>query len=422
MDPSSPAAERAPAVWNLPQRIAFRFGFLVAALMIYPFPIGRVPRTEWLFEILTTPWSWLVSWFGEAVLGLDEPSTAMNGSGDTTWAYVQLLVIAILAVVGTGVWSYLDRRRLAYTRLASGALVVLRYFLAFTLLTYAFAKLYQFSPPGPGRLDQRIGDMSPMGMLWTFMGSSPPYSLFGGFAEGLGGVLLLWRRTATIGALVATATMTNVVALNFCYDVPVKLYSLQLLACAIVIVLPNARRLLAVALGRAAAEVPPRRRMSRRWERARLVAKVLLIGSAAYSLYAQVDMARAFMPPRNELHGIWVVDRYVADGVERPPLATDAERWRKLHIAQRGASVKLMTSEARIPFPAKIDPVRHTIETRLDDQEEVWTYVKTDGDLPTLTIAGKFRGKHLYVTLTREPDPLLVTRGFHWINETPFNK
>ena len=32
---------------------------------------------------------------------------------------------------------------------------------------------------------------------------------------------ILWRRTATLRALIATGVLTNVVMLNFCYDVPV---------------------------------------------------------------------------------------------------------------------------------------------------------------------------------------------------------
>jgi 4-amino-4-deoxy-L-arabinose transferase-like glycosyltransferase len=43
------------------------------------------------------------------------------------------------------------------------------------LLGYGFAKVFplQFAQPSAFRLGQQLGDMSPMGLLWTFMGFSP---------------------------------------------------------------------------------------------------------------------------------------------------------------------------------------------------------------------------------------------------------
>jgi hypothetical protein len=67
-----------------------------------------------------------------------------------------------------------------------------------------------------------------MGLLWTFMGASAAYTIFTGLGELVGGLLLTTRRTALAGALVSAAVMTHVAVLNFCYDVPVKLFSMVL--------------------------------------------------------------------------------------------------------------------------------------------------------------------------------------------------
>ena len=413
--------------WSLVRRVAFRFAFLVAALLVLPFPLGAIPWTDGLYAILTKPLDLLVSWTATDVLGLGELSTQPTGSGDTTIVYVQHLVIAVLAVIGTIVWSVLDRRRTAYPRLAAAAIVVLRYYLAFTILGYAFAKLTQFPPPAPARLDQRVGDMSPMGLLWTFMGSSPPYSLFAGFAEGVPGVLLLWRRTYVVGALLAVPAMTNVVALNFCYDVPVKLFSTQLLVIALVLVAPHARRLIGAALGRATPEVPLRPRRSLHFERARFAAKGLLLGLAALHLGLELDAARSWKRPRHELHGIWFVDRLVIDDTERPPLLTDAERWHKLYFTEHGGGLRPMSGPP-VRLGSKVDPARRTITVKPGpEQEATWSYAlgaaQTDGGArATLVIDGSFRGQPFHAELHREPEPLLVTRGFHWINEVPFNR
>lgn len=426
--------------WSPVRRVAFRFGFIAAALFVFPFPLGALPKTDWLAQLLGEPLEWLVGWVATAMLGLEAPSTRTTGSGDTTFAYVMHLVIAILAALGAAIWTALDRRRTAYPRLAAAATVVLRYYLATTLLAYAFAKLFQFPPPGPGRLDQRVGDMSPMGLLWTFMGASRPYALFAGFAEALGGLLLLWRRTHVAGALVAMGAMANVVALNLCYDVPVKLFSTQLLAIAAVIFAPHARRVIGAILGRAAPEVPPRPQRAPRVERARRIVKVLLLAGLLSALSLQIGGALRRIPARNELHGVWVIDRYVEDGRERPPLLTDAGRWHKVYFSQLGVAVRPMDDGPTMRLAAKVDPARHAIDISDRDTDknagrdagkdadqlapgETWRYtLSREGALPALVLDGTLRGKPFHAELHREPDPLLVTRGFHWINEVPFNR
>ena len=54
---------------------------------------------------------------------------------------------------------------------------------------YGFAKVIpsQFTTPGLGRLLTPYGDSSPMGLVWTFMGFSPVFTIFTGAAEALGG-------------------------------------------------------------------------------------------------------------------------------------------------------------------------------------------------------------------------------------------
>jgi len=89
----------------------------------------------------------------------------------------------------------------------------------------------------------RVGDLSPMALLWTFMEYSRPYAFFGGLMELVAIVLLCFRRTATLGALVCLAVMMNVALLNYAYGVPVKLYATMITVSAAVLVLYDTRRL-----------------------------------------------------------------------------------------------------------------------------------------------------------------------------------
>jgi hypothetical protein len=79
-----------------------------------------------------------------------------------------------------------------------------------------------------------------MTFLWNLIGLNPVYEIICGSAEVLGGILLLYRRTALAGALFSTFVVTNVVLYNFCYDVPVKLFAVNLLLACIFLALPDA--------------------------------------------------------------------------------------------------------------------------------------------------------------------------------------
>src|SRR5947199_10310512 len=76
------------------------------------------------------------------------------------------------------------------------------------------------------------------------MGYSTPYTIFTGVGEVIGGVLLFFRRTTTLGALIICGVMANVVALNFSYDVRVKVFSSLLLFLTIFLLVPDLRRLM----------------------------------------------------------------------------------------------------------------------------------------------------------------------------------
>ena len=402
--------------WSRLTRIAFRFGVIAGALLFGPWFIRVIPGGWSLAFAIERGWHWLASRFAEVVLGIELPPLIFTGSGDQLFHYVQLLLVAILASLGTLAWSWRTKRR-SHPRLAAGATIAARYFLAIVMVGYGVAKLFpgQFPPPWIGRYDGQIGDMSPMGLLWTFMGHSQPYTKLAGGAEVLGAVLLLSRRLYVIGALVIAIVMTNVVALNFCYDVPVKLFSSELLIVSIALVLPQARRIIAVLIGRGAAEVPPRVRGTIGAERVRRVAKAIAIGLFVVEAYSHAMMIRSFnRGPVSPLEGIWRVDSLVVDGVERPALFTDNTRWRKLIFWRTHLQIRYGT-DRRLMRPVDIDTKAQTI-TFIEGGQRTWHYTRPDPDHLILERNG------MRAALTLEPPPPLTTRGFHWVNESPYNR
>ena len=137
-----------------------------------------------------------VVWFGKTFLHLKDLHKITNtGSGDTTYDFVLILAIVILSLLISIIILFIDRKRASYRPLYLFTIVIARYYVAFTMITYGFAKLFdgQFPANSYSRLEEKVGDMSPMGIVWAFMGASRAYSFLSGVLEFTGGVLLLFR-------------------------------------------------------------------------------------------------------------------------------------------------------------------------------------------------------------------------------------
>src|SRR5262249_42174749 len=143
---------------------------------------------------------------------------APNG-GDSLRDWIASACFLVVAAIAAAVWSLVDRRTQGYAKLADFALGYLRFTLASAMLGYGVIKVFagQFPLPGPSYLIRPLGQSAPMVLLWNTMGASPLYQLFGGVVETVGALLLFFRRTALLGALIVAGAMANVLALNLGY-------------------------------------------------------------------------------------------------------------------------------------------------------------------------------------------------------------
>jgi hypothetical protein len=419
--------------WPLAQRVIFRFVLAYLVFYNFPFPLGELPFAAPLVEKYDELWHPFVVWVGKHVLRLSYEITVFpNGSGDTTYNYVQVLCYLVLAAAATVVWSMLDRRRPGYERLYQWLRLYIRFVLAGIMLSYGAVKLIplQMSAPYLTRLIEPYGDSSPMGLLWTFVGASPAFEIFSGCAEVLGGLLLILPRTTLLGALVCLADTTLIFTLNMCYDVPVKLYSFHLLLMSLFLLAQDVGRLADLFIfnrGVEAVDMPPLFRRER-LNRGALILQVLfglyLLGSNLYAAQQQTKIYGA-AAPKPPLYGIWMVDEFSVDGQARPPLLTDAARWQRVIF--------------QFPKSLTIQPMRGPNQTlTLDLNQEArtlslgkrddpgWKAVLSikDSEAGQLTLEGEVDGHQTYARLSRfdESSFLLKSRGFNWIQERPFNR
>jgi hypothetical protein len=304
-EPRAEPASTAPA-WGPAKRVIFRLVFAYLVLYNLPFPLSLIPAVAQPYQVF---WDAVVPWVGRHVFGV-EITVRPNGSGDTTYNYVQVFCFAVVAVAATVLWTLLARKRAGYPRLHEWLRIYVRFSLAAAMITYGAVKVIksQFPDPPLDRLLQPFGDASPMGLLWTFMGASHSYNVFAGAGEMLGGLLLTTRRTTLLGALVSIGVLGNVAMLNFSYDVPVKLYSCHLLFMAAFLVAPALRRLADLfVLGRGVGPGDTRPLLRNRWLNggALVLRTVLVAGFVGWWLVQAQQMRQLYgdLRPRPPLYG-----------------------------------------------------------------------------------------------------------------------
>ena len=180
------------------------------------------------------------------------------------------------------------------------------------LMPYAVFKLglMQMSKPDFPELLITLGEKSPMGLLWTFMGFSPVVQFLAGLAEFVAAMLLLWRRTAWLGGLIGFIDLAVVWLLNMTFDVPVKIPSAFQALLYLLVLAPWLPRLFRFLAGRATEAVEPPRvitndkvhRVTRFFP---AVAAVIALGAGGFAMATGIP--RELDREGTELSGVYSV-------------------------------------------------------------------------------------------------------------------
>ncbi len=410
------------------------FGLYIVLTQMLTSLLFATTNDSGAFELdMTRPAKAIVVWVAAHVFRIAHPMvTFETGSGDRMYDWVELASIVTLAILGTIVWSALDRHRVSYAKLHAWFRVFARFSLAATMFTYGMVKIIPLQMPFPflNRLIEPYGNFSPMGVLWASIGAAPAYEIFVGCAEMLGGILLILPQTTTLGALVCLADATEVFTLNMTYDVPVKLLSFHMILLALFLLAPDAKRLLNMFFldkpVPRSAERPLFR--SPQANRIALVVQILaglfLIGANAHGAISEYNV---YGPgrPKPPLYGIWNAQTVVIDGQVRPPLLTDPVRWRRLVFDFPSAmSIFGMNDDVHY-YRASIDAnaKTFTLSKYGDDKWKAsFSYARPDASHLSLDGTMDNHKVHAEFDLLDPSKFFLKTRGFHWIQDYPFNR
>ena len=344
--------------WTALQVFTLRAVGLYFALYYLEGQVGSraLPGILEKLSVVSVPLVWLtnfvVPWVGAHVFGVTDLSGGGPGTGDSPREWVQAFSYALIAVIVAAIWTRVRPRPRHPERAHAWLRAIVRYPLAFTMIDYGVIKFagVQFGTQPFQQLMTPLGQFSPPALMWAFMASSFGYRAFAALAEVVGGVLLLSRRTTTLGALIVLAAMSNVLAMNVAYDVSVKMLAGHLVLMSAILLVPELRRLGNVfVLNRTAwpVEMPTlvdSPRLSRTLGIAAVVYAAYGVGSVVWedvSLGAQIHSG-----PHTPLAGIFDVESLSRNGRSVTD-ASDTTRWSRVAIETTGF-MTVQLADARV--------------------------------------------------------------------------
>ncbi|RIW13619.1 hypothetical protein D0X99_15350 [Algoriphagus lacus] len=443
--------------------MTFRFAFIFFILFILCLDWSVNPVLSYLFYegYLAELLDGAVQWTGKNLFHI--PYTIISPydgqHNDRTYIYLLYFIMAAAAVLGTVVWSMLDRRKANYDILYYWLTTVLRYYLAFTLFLFALEKFFkvQFPDLDLYTLTQTVGDMSPMSLAWTFFGYSYGYNIFMGIAESAA-LLLLFRRTMTFGAILTIFTLANVMAVNYNYDVHAKMYPTALLVMTLFLLLPSIHSLFKFFFTGQPTSLPVIQApvSKKRWVNySKTALKILVIGCTLvfilndYADYKNQLIASELSKAQSGLSGVYDISSFVRN--QDTLSSGDPMRWQEIIIG--GARERIRLQGDSIAF-LNVSEDNHEILVHGDrlslgiKEQEIYnelgltisTYDNMDSimvaqqaksrlqfeltDSVTLKLKGKIKNDSVFVIAIKRPvtfkDFRLMKRDFHWINEVVY--
>lgn len=224
--------EKQPHNFYTLKKPAYLFGLLL--IVFIPFEIFPYQQalTDFLFK---NPLTAACRLFGREI-----PFNPQISS-DSILLYYLALLLLILACVLSLTIHFIPALKNTWPQLKTLLNKLFAYYLAFILFKYGFDKLFkaQFYLPEPNTLFTPFGQLDQDILYWSTIGTSHSYNLFLGTTEVLAALLLLFNRTRATGLFLSLGIIINVLAINICFDISVKLFSLVLLYLSLLGLLPH---------------------------------------------------------------------------------------------------------------------------------------------------------------------------------------
>jgi hypothetical protein len=427
-----------PQRWTPATRLAFRITFVYFLL----YALGCGNATVW--EILpggmrlegwaARPFEHTAQFTAQHLLHMQGVAAHLHPSGFNDraldWIAAALMLAAALAIAP--LWFAVDRRRTEYTTLWRWLRFLLRLSLAVGMFVYGVMKLYPFqiAPPSLAVLNEPLGSMSPMTLLWSALGYSPLYERLCGCIEIVAALLLLLRRSALAGTLLSIVVLANVCLFDVFFDVPVKLYAANLLLMALVVAAPDASAMMRFFWSHQPATLTSAWTPSTaniRLRRTFVVLEVLTLIYGCITLplrdHTKFSIYANALANPSPLTGQWHIDSATLNGQPHPLFDGDGQPITDIFL-EPNARVTLRAADGVLWDGTTYDAANHMLTLFSSTRQNIrYTIAQPDATHLTLTPIADTDAPGLH--LTRVPLPTqypLYQRGFHLTNEWGFER
>ncbi|MBT1703925.1 DoxX family protein [Fulvivirgaceae bacterium PWU20] len=383
--------------WTAYEKVAFRFFFIYFLLQVVPL--------DWKYysDLLALDWSPL-HFSNIFYAARYTPRFFSDVPVLQDW-----LVIAVIAIIGTIAWGIVERKNKEYNNLYYWLRVVLRYRLAVALLAYGFIKFFPMQMPEPSlsNLNTNYGDISHWKVFSMSTGIVPNYESFLGLIEISAALLLLYRKTASVGAFIILPFTGNVVMSNLAYEGGEYVYSLLLVSFALFLFAYDIPRLISLTSFEKST-LPSRFKpdFKEDWiSNGRIIAKssfvfifVFFYGYKTYSTYQQ---EKGYQYPNSKglvnARGIYNVKEFVYNGKTLPYAANDPIRWKDV-VFEEWATLSIRSNQAVNLVTATTEEIftkdternyefagitgRHYYNYNIDSANQILKLVNRNGNYP----------------------------------------
>jgi hypothetical protein len=256
--------------------------------------------------------------------------------GQYWWKLYEVLQLTVLALGFVCIffaiyWHVKEKKGTINSGLLHGWLMgIIRYWLAFSISSYGFAKIMgtQFNSPHY-RNDMVIGQLSGFQLTWNYFGHSYTLSVIIGLCQILGSVLLLFRKTELLGTLILLPVMINICLINMFFGIPTLAFVLSILyTLALTYLLLLRWDDLILVLWKSASKIRPLKLGI-----LKPIAQVLVIGLAFTPNYLAHSRY-----PTNVLEGKWKVDQFIRNGdtINDDTWIKDQTVWKNIYVEKFG--------------------------------------------------------------------------------------
>jgi hypothetical protein len=332
--------------------------------------------------------------------------------------------------VGAIIWTIRDKDRQEYNGLYYWLRVILRYRLAAGLMAYAFIKIYPMQAPLPSisHLNTEYGDFTAWKLFSLTLGIVPNYQSFLGLVELAAAVLLLFRKTASIGAFLVLPFTGNVFMSNLAYEGGETTYSFYLVAIAMFLFFFDAKRLFTLLMLEQPTLPNLFNPVFRNWQKtARLVLKsafvflfVVLYGYKAYAVHQQEGSYH--YPQTTGLagaSGLYNVKEFRLNHKVLPYSASDAIRWQDV-VFEQWATLSIRSNRPVQLEEAKTEEIFRPEESRNFEVAgaggRYYYDYQLDADKQILTLQNKnknYPGERLILKYKRPTSNQIILTGLN---------